>query len=198
MFHRVVALRRVAGTRAYGENKKVFLRKLKQLKAIDSAELLPPSLFENRVVLVTNTASKCGFTPQLASMQKLHAQMKDRGLTVLAVPSNDFGGQEPGDEKEVEAFYRTEYKVEFPISQKVKVLGAEAHPFFAALEEHYTSEVAPTWNFDKFIIDHLGDLRAVYPNDVDPLEPEVVEMLANLLDALPQNKAAEVPSPSAV
>ncbi|KDO27187.1 hypothetical protein SPRG_07436 [Saprolegnia parasitica CBS 223.65] len=188
MFRRVVTLRRAVGSRAYGENKKVFQRKLKQFKAIDSDELLAPSLFENRIILVANTASKCGFTPQLGSMQKLYAQLKDRGLTVLAVPSNDFGGQEPGDEKEVEAFYRTEYKVEFPITSKVKVLGPEAHPFFVALEEHYTSEVAPTWNFDKFVIDQTGDLRAVYPNDVDPLEPEVVEMLSNLLDSLPQNK----------
>ncbi|OQS07645.1 glutathione peroxidase [Thraustotheca clavata] len=188
MINRVVTMQRVLGQRFYSENKRVFLRKLKKFQSIGTNDLLPSECFDNRVVLVANTASKCGFTPQLGSMQKLYEQRRERGLTVLAVPSNDFGQQEPGEEDEVEKFYKNEYKVEFPITKKSKVIGPDAHPFFQALEEHYTSEVAPTWNFDKFIIDHTGDLRAVYPNDVDPLDPDVVELIDGLLDTLPQNK----------
>ncbi|CAK4070950.1 unnamed protein product [Aphanomyces euteiches] len=170
------------------KNKKVFLPPLRQFKQVNTDTFLPSSLFQQKVVLVVNTASKCGFTPQLKSLQELHSKYASRGLTVLAVPSNDFGSQEPDNEETVEAFYKKEYNVEFPITKKYHVIGPDAHPFFNAIVDQYTEDVAPSWNFEKFFVDNTGDLRAVFPRDVDPLEPEVIETIENLLEELPKEQ----------
>ncbi|KAF0695458.1 Aste57867_13746 [Aphanomyces stellatus] len=187
MFHLARPVRALTPrvVRAYSTNKAIFLPTLRKLKQVNTETLLPASHFKDKVILVVNTASKCGFTPQLKSLQTLHATYADRGLTVLAIPSNDFGEQEPDDEATLEAFYKKEYNVAFPIAKKSAVIGPNATPFFKTVVSLYSAEVAPTWNFEKFVIDHTGDLRAVFPKDVDPLEPEVVEMIENLLEDLP-------------
>ncbi|RHY35383.1 hypothetical protein DYB32_000146 [Aphanomyces invadans] len=224
MFHRLTRQVQAATapphSRSY-TNKKVFLPLLRSFKQVNSSVALPPTLFQKKIVMVTspvvamnapvhmqyvklqvvNTASKCGLTPQLKSLQELHTRYADKGLTVLAVPSNDFGGQEPDDDATLEAFYKAEYNVMFPITTKSKVLGDDAHPFYKAIIEHYTDEVSPSyvrrsrrvpnphvretipcrWNFEKFVVDETGDLRAVFPRNVDPLEPEVIKTIELLL-----------------
>ncbi|ETV92676.1 hypothetical protein H310_13116 [Aphanomyces invadans] len=184
MFHRLTRQVQAAAapphSRSY-TNKKVFLPLLRSFKQVNSSAALPPTLFQKKIVMVVNTASKCGLTPQLKSLQELHTRYADKGLTVLAVPSNDFGGQEPDDDATLEAFYKAEYNVAFPITTKSKVLGDDAHPFYKAIIEHYTDEVSPSWNFEKFVVDETGDLRAVFPRNVDPLEPEVIKTIELLL-----------------
>ncbi|RHY91438.1 hypothetical protein DYB37_002577 [Aphanomyces astaci] len=188
----------LATTRSF-TTKKVFLPILRKFKQVNSDAVLPPSLFQQKIILVVNTASKCGLTPQLKSLQELHTRYAAKGLTVLAVPSNDFGAQEvvPEDDATLEAFYKSEYNVTFPITTKTKVLGDDAHPFYQAIVEHYTNEVSPAWNFEKFIVDESGDLRAVFPRNVDPLEPEVIETIENLLKNLAPPSPPSTTTPTA-
>lgn len=106
---------------------------------------LEPEDFEHKAVLVVNTASQCGYTKQLAGLQTLHERFHDRGLVVVAVPSNDFGGQEPGSDDDILAFYTgADYKVSFPIATKAAVVGDNAHPFFKRIVTEYNRSVAPT------------------------------------------------------
>lgn len=109
---------------------------------------LTPEFFEHKAVLVVNTASKCGYTPQLKQLQELHEEFAPRGLVVLAVPSNDFGKQEPGSDDEILALYTSdEFKVSFPIAKKVEVTGDNAHEFFERIVVEYSRSVAPTYVF---------------------------------------------------
>lgn len=106
---------------------------LRRLAASERVRLC--DAFAGKVLLVVNTASKCGFTPQYEGLEALHRRYADQGFAVLGFPSNDFMGQEPGSEEEIAAFCRTQYGVEFPMFEKIKVRGQEAHPFYKALTE---------------------------------------------------------------
>lgn len=109
---------------------------------------LTPEFFEHKAVLVVNTASKCGYTPQLKQLQELHEEFAPRGLVVLAVPSNDFGKQEPGSDDEILALYTSDaFRVSFPIAKKVEVTGENAHEFFERIVVEYSRSVAPTCVF---------------------------------------------------
>lgn len=124
--------------------------------------------YAGKVLLVVNTASKCGFTPQYDGLEALYKQYGDDGLVVLGFPSNDFLGQEPGSEEQIAEFCRLTYGVEFPMFEKTTVKGDGAHPFFVALAD--ASGTFPTWNFHKFLIGRDGKLVAQYgprtlPND---------------------------------
>ena len=136
---------------------------------------LPLSGFEGKAVLVVNTASECGFTPQYAGLQKLWEQYRDRGLVVLGVPSNDFGAQEPGDERAIAAFCTERYAVDFPMTEKVRTIGGEAHSFYRWIAETLGEDAAPRWNFHKYLVDGDGDLIAMWPSKVEPLSDEIVE-----------------------
>ena len=114
-------------------------------------------MYKGQVSLVVNVASKCGFTPQYEGLEKLHRDLKGKGFNVLGFPSNDFGGQEPGSEAEIEAFCIKNYGITFPMMSKVEVKGPGKHPVYQWLTERryngkLDSEV--TWNFQKFLIDH--------------------------------------------
>jgi glutathione peroxidase len=149
---------------------------------------LGPAELEDKAVLVVNTASRCGHAAQLAALQALHEAYAARGLVVVAVPSGDFGAQElDGADADVAAVYSASpFGVRFPVARKTSVVGERAHPFFARVVAEYGRSVAPTWNFDKFLVDHYGDLRAVFPHDTDPGEPEVAEAIQEVLDDLPR------------
>jgi len=149
---------------------------------IDGTEL-PLSGFRGRAVLLVNTASECGFTPQYAALQKLWERYRERGLVVLGVPSNDFGAQEPGNETEVIEFCRTNYGVDFPLTTKQAVIGASAHPFFRWLEEEYGEALPPRWNFHKYLIGPDGELRGAWPSKVDPLAEEIIASVEEVLPA---------------
>ncbi|MBN8481957.1 MAG: glutathione peroxidase [Xanthomonadales bacterium] len=138
--------------------------------------------YGGKVLLIVNTASKCGFTPQYDGLEKLDAAYKDRGFAVLGFPSNDFRGQEPGTEAEIREFCTLTYGVKFPMFEKVSVKEGEANPFYVKLATaaggHY-----PGWNFHKYLVDRDGRLVADYPSKVKPDDGELVAKIEALLAA---------------
>jgi glutathione peroxidase len=136
---------------------------------------LPLSEFEGRTVLVVNTASRCGFTHQYADLQKLWEQYRDRGLIVLGVPSNDFGGQEPGNEAKIKEFCEVNFNIDFPMTTKQHVKGASAHPFYLWAAEKLGAEAAPRWNFHKYLVAPDGRLVAWFATATSPNSEPVIE-----------------------
>ncbi|MCW8387747.1 glutathione peroxidase [Fluoribacter dumoffii] len=131
-------------------------------------EPLPLSVFRGKVLIVVNTASKCGFTPQYARLEKLYEKYKDRGLVILGVPANDFGGQEPGTEQEIANFCQVNYGVTFPMAAKEVVSGKNAHPFYLWAKEKLGFGTAPKWNFHKYLINRKGDLVDYFYSTTSP------------------------------
>lgn len=128
-------------------------------------------------VLIVNTASECGYTPQYAELQELYATHKDKGLVVLGFPSNDFGGQEPGAEADIATFCSKNYGVTFPMMSKVRTTGADQHPVYRWLTRSDANGVLDAevkWNFHKFLIDEQGVLHKELPSSVSPLDPAVL------------------------
>ena len=146
-------------------------------------ELLELSRFTGKALMIVNTASECGYTPQYADLETLWTRYRDRGLVVLGVPSNDFGGQEPGSEATIQRFCQTNYAVDFPLTQKQRVIGGDAHPFYQWVVEEIGEVAAPKWNFHKYLIGLDGSLAGLWPSDVSPLDPEIIETIDGLLDA---------------
>lgn len=123
-----------------------------------TGEPLPLDTFAGKAVLIVNTASKCGFTPQYDGLQALWDQYRDQGLVVLGVPSNDFGGQEPGTEEQIQQFCSVNFNIDFPMTSKVSVIGSDAHPFYKWAREEVGFVGAPKWNFHKYLIGPDGML----------------------------------------
>jgi glutathione peroxidase len=142
--------------------------------------------YAGKVLLVVNTASKCGFTPQYEALEAMHARYAGRGFAVLGFPSNDFMGQEPGSEKQIAEFCRLTYGVRFPMFQKVHVKGADATPLYRQLARE-TGE-APGWNFHKYLIDRNGKVVASFGSKVKPTDPAFVARVEALL-AMPAPEA---------
>lgn len=139
------------------------------------------SQYKGKVVMIVNTASKCGFTPQYASLQSLFEKYKDRGFAVLGFPSNDFAWQEPGSNEEIKEFCDLRFKVKFDLFSKVKVKGKEAHPLFRYLTEAPGFAGDISWNFNKFLVGPDGRISARYGSRVDPLDAEVTARIESLL-----------------
>jgi len=135
--------------------------------SIDGAPL-PLSAFEGKAVLVVNTASFCGFTRQYEGLQALWEEYRDRGLVVLGVPSNDFGGQEPGSAEEIKAFCTVNYAIDFPMTEKVTVKGADAHPFYRWAAGQLGAMSKPRWNFYKILISPDGRAVAWFASTTKP------------------------------
>lgn len=144
-------------------------------------EALALSQFEGRAVLIVNTASRCGFTPQYRELQALWERYRMRGLVVIGVPSNDFGAQEPGSEAQILEFCETNYDVDFPLTSKQSVIGEAAHPFYKWVSEIAGEDARPRWNFHKYLIDPSGDLVNIYASRVSPLDPALVGEIESLL-----------------
>ena len=147
-----------------------------EFKGIDG-ETLTLSQFKGRAVMVVNTASECGFTPQYTELEALWQRYRDRGLVVLGVPSNDFGAQEPGSESEIKGFCETTYGVDFPLTAKQKVIGGDAHPFYRWVVDQVGEDAAPKWNFHKYLIGREGELVGLWPSKVRPLAPEIIKAI---------------------
>jgi glutathione peroxidase len=128
--------------------------------------------YEGKVLLVVNTASKCGNTPQYDGLEKLNEQYGEDGLVVLGFPSNDFMGQEPGTEEEIQDFCRLTYGVKFPMFEKVTVKEGDAHPFYAQLAA--AAGTYPTWNFHKYLIGRDGKLIAEFSPRTQPSDKKLV------------------------
>lgn len=128
-------------------------------------------------VLVVNTASECGYTPQYKQLEELYRRYKDSGLVVVGFPSNDFGGQEPGNEKTIAAFCEQNYGVTFPMMSKVHTKGSEQSPVYAWLtrkEQNGLLDSEVKWNFQKYLIDEDGKLVAMYPSAQEPLSASII------------------------
>lgn len=141
---------------------------------------LPMKAWSGRPVLVVNTASFCGYTPQYATLEKLWRAYKDKGFVLLGVPSNDFGQQEPGNAAEIKAFCAT-YDVSFPLSRKEKVIGAEAHPFYRWIAGELGEGGAPRWNFHKYLVGSDGLLAGTWPSSVEPTDRQIAAALDGAL-----------------
>jgi glutathione peroxidase len=141
-------------------------------KGLDGTEILLSS-FAGRPILVVNTASLCGYTPQYTGLQALWTRYRDKGLVVLGLPSNDFGSQEPGGKTEIEKTAHDHYHVTFPLTEKVAVKGQHAHPFYRWAAEERPLQ-APRWNFHKYLIGRDGSLRAGFTSALEPTDPRVI------------------------
>ncbi|WP_314950319.1 glutathione peroxidase [Bradyrhizobium cosmicum] len=136
--------------------------------------------FTGKPLLIVNTASLCGYTPQYAGLQEIWSEFRGRGLTVIGVPSNDFGGQEPGGTGEITETAHHQYGVTFPITAKAVVVGSKAHPFYKWAAEARPKEV-PRWNFHKYLIGRDGHIAEVFASAVDPTDTRIKTAIAKAL-----------------
>ena len=142
---------------------------------------LPLDAWRGRPVLVVNTASFCGYTGQYRGLENLWRRYRDRGLIVLGVPSNDFGQQEPGSAAEIKAFCETNYAVDFPLAQKCRVLGPQAHPFYRWIADTLGEAGTPRWNFHKYLLAPDGELAGAWPAQVAPADPRIIAEIDKML-----------------
>jgi glutathione peroxidase len=135
-----------------------------------AGEDIPLKRFEGQVLLIVNTASACGFTPQYKGLQELHQELSPRGFSVLGFPCNQFGAQEPGDATQIEQFCTTNYAITFPLFAKIDVNGSDAHPLFDYLKREKSGLLGPSikWNFTKFLVDRAGKAVARYAPTARP------------------------------
>jgi len=141
-----------------------------EARQIDGTHV-PLSKYKGQVLLIVNTASKCGFTGQYAGLEKLYKRFRDRGLVVLGFPCNQFGAQEPGDAAEIASFCSLTYDVDFPMMRKIDVNGPKAHPLYAYLKKAKKGVLGTEgvkWNFTKFLVDRTGQVTARYAPNVEP------------------------------
>ncbi|MEM8853831.1 MAG: glutathione peroxidase [Pseudomonadota bacterium] len=144
-------------------------------------EAVDGKAFAGRVVLLVNTASQCAFTPQYEALEALWQRYRDTGFTVLGVPSNDFGGQEPGSNEEIAAFCSSTYGVSFPMLQKAPVTGPSAHPLFAWARQEGGRAAVPAWNFHKVLIGRDGEIAGAFPSYIKPDAPQVTAAIERAL-----------------
>lgn len=137
--------------------------------------------FKDKTVLIVNTASLCGHTPQYGSLETLYKQYKDRGFVVLAFPENNFKNQEPGTDEEIKKFCDLKYHVTFPVFSKISVKGDDIAPLYKYLTTRSGFNGPITWNFNKFLIDPRGRVVARFDSKLDPLDPQVVEEIKRVI-----------------
>ena len=135
-----------------------------------AGEDLPLKRFEGQVLLIVNTASACGFTPQYRGLEALHKALSQRGFAVLGFPCNQFGSQEPGDSRQIEQFCASNYAITFPMFAKIDVNGSNAHPLYQYLKNQKSGLLGPSikWNFTKFLIDRSGKVVARHAPTANP------------------------------
>ena len=144
-------------------------------------QLINLSDLKGRVILVINTASKCGFTPQYQALQELHLKYKDQGLAIIGVPSADFGNQEFQDSEQIKNYICQEFAVTFLMSQPETVKGKDAHPFYLWANSQAGFIGSPKWNFHKYIIDKQGRLAEWFSSITKPDSPKIISTINNLL-----------------
>lgn len=130
--------------------------------------------FKGKVLLIVNTASMCGNTPQYAGLQEMYEQYRDQGFEVLAFPANDFGQQEPGTNEEIKGFCYTKYSVSFPLFSKISVTGKTQHPLYQYLTEQSPFPGRVTWNFQKYLVDRSGRVIGKYDPGMNPLSKTII------------------------
>ena len=137
--------------------------------------------FKGKVLLIVNTASMCGNTPQYADLQEMYERYRERGFEILAFPANDFGQQEPGTNQEIKGFCYTKYSISFPLFSKISVVGKNKHPLYQYLTEQSPFPGRVTWNFQKYLVDRSGNVIGKYDPGMNPLSPTIVSDLEKAL-----------------
>ncbi|MBI1339699.1 glutathione peroxidase [bacterium] len=151
-------------------------------KSIDGSSLSMKD-FADKAVLVVNVASKCGLTPQYSGLERLYTRYRDQGLVVLGVPCNQFLGQEPGTEEQIQTFCSTTYGVDFPLTAKNDVKGKSAHPFFTWAVETLGKDAKPGWNFHKILVGKQGEPLATFGSRMDPEDSKIVRAIEEAISA---------------
>ena len=136
--------------------------------------------FQNKVIVIVNVASRCGFTNQYDDLQKLWTTYKDKGLIVIGIPTNDFS-QEPGSNDEIKDFCETNFNISFPMSEKINVLGNNSHPFFKWAKENYGSGAVPKWNFHKIIIGKDGKIAETFSSITKPTSKRFINSIEQII-----------------
>ena len=137
--------------------------------------------FKGKTILLVNVASKCGFTKQYTGLQTLYDNYKDKNFLIIGVPSNQFGGQEPGSNKEIKDFCETNFSITFPITDKVDVKGNDAHIIYKWAKENYGNSTVPKWNFHKILINKEGKIHDTFNSFITPLSNKVIKKIEQVL-----------------
>ena len=139
------------------------------------------SKFKNKTILLVNVASNCGFTQQYSELQELYDKYNAKGLIILAIPSNQFGGQEPGNNKEIKDFCETNFNITFPITSKYDVKGDKAHPIFFWAKKNFGKSAVPKWNFHKILINKNGRIEETFSSFTKPMSKKLVNKIEEIL-----------------
>ena len=145
-------------------------------------EIINLNQYKGKTILLVNVASKCGFTKQYTGLQTLYENYKNRGFVVIGIPSNQFGGQEPGSNSDIKEFCETNFNITFPIMDKVNVKGEGAHDVYKWAKKNYGSSSVPKWNFHKILINQEGKVEDTYNSFIEPTSKKIVAKLEKLLD----------------
>tara|TARA_B110000967_G_C18750814_1_gene492718 strand:- start:443 stop:997 length:555 start_codon:yes stop_codon:yes gene_type:complete len=146
-----------------------------------NGEELNLSQFEGKTILLVNVASKCGFTKQYTELQSLYEKYEKNGLVVFGIPSNQFGGQEPGSNKEIKDFCETNFNITFPMTGKVDVKGKNSHEIYKWAKDNYGSSTVPKWNFHKILINKEGKIHDTFNSFVTPLSKKIINEIELIL-----------------
>ncbi len=147
----------------------------------NNGESLNLNQYKDKTILIVNVASKCGFTKQYSGLQTLYDRYNKKGFVVIGIPSNQFGGQEPGSNKEIKEFCETNFNITFPITDKVDVKGNNAHEIYTWARENYGSSSVPKWNFHKILINKDGKVQNTFNSFVDPLSKKIIKEIETIL-----------------
>ena len=144
-------------------------------------ETIDLNQYKGKTILLVNVASNCGFTKQYTGLQDLYEKYKDRGFYVIGVPSNQFGGQEPGAESEIKDFCETNFNITFPLTKKVDVKGENAHPIYIWAKENHGNSTVPKWNFHKILINKKGKVEETYSSFTKPMSKKIINKIEEIL-----------------
>ena len=144
--------------------------------------LLKLAEYKDKVIVVVNVASQCGFTKQYEDMQEVWEKYQQKGIVMLGVPSNDFGNQEPGNSEEIKNFCEANFGITFPMTEKVSVKGENAHPFYKWAKKNYGNSAVPKWNFHKIIIGKNGKIEDTFASITNPSSKKFINSLEKALD----------------
>ena len=166
-------------TKTHAKYEKVFFDF--QIKSING-ELIDLSKYRNKAILIVNVASRCGFTKQYEDLEILWKKYKDQGLIVMGFPSNQFGNQEPGNNKEIKKFCETNFNITFPLTTKINVKGENIEPIYQWALDNYGNSSIPKWNFYKILIDKKGEIFNTYSSITNPMSKKILSDINKVLE----------------
>jgi len=159
-----------------------YQKKFFDLEIMDiNEETLKLSSYKNKTVLLVNVASNCGFTQQYSELQSLYEKYKEKDFIVLGIPSNQFGGQEPGSNDEIKDFCETNFDITFPLTSKFDVKGENAHPIYLWAKKNHGKSTVPKWNFHKILINKSGKIEDTYSSFTKPMSKKIINKIEEIL-----------------